>query len=295
MADVPDVTSKPVPMLLSSDPAAIAAAETAKARISAAYMMAMQSPRNEMQARSRILDACKNPEFARSAEYHKPVGKQKISGPSVRLAELAVREWGNILTETQVVYEDDNQRRIKFTAIDLETNATHSKEIVIPKTVERKSSAGRDVLGERTNSYGNKVYIVRATEDEVQVREAAMISKTLRNEGLRLVRSDVISEAIEVARATIAGEYENDPAAFQKKVLDAFSTIGVKPKDIEAMLGHKIDQASQHEIQDLRGIYQSIRDGETTWAEVIAAKNPDAAPASRSEAMAQDMGGCKNG
>ena len=47
-----------------SDPAAIAAAESAKARIQSAYIMALQKPRNYDNSRLKILAACKRPDFA---------------------------------------------------------------------------------------------------------------------------------------------------------------------------------------------------------------------------------------
>ena len=68
------------------DPSAIAAAEAAKAEIQAAYLMALYKPRNEMDARDRIINACKRTELAARVEYSKPVGNKKIKGPSIRLA-----------------------------------------------------------------------------------------------------------------------------------------------------------------------------------------------------------------
>ena len=129
--------------LIAIDPAAVAAAESAKARIQAAYIMALQKPRNEDQARARILAACRRPEFAERVEFAKPVAGRKIKGPSIRFAELALREWGNVLSDIYVVYEDDFTKRIKVSELDLETNANFGKEITIKKTVERKNNRGR--------------------------------------------------------------------------------------------------------------------------------------------------------
>lgn len=260
------------------DPGAVAAAESVKARIQSAYVMAMQRPRNEMQSRSRILEACKRPEFAGRVEYAKPVGGKKMVGPSIRFAELAVREWGNVITETQLVYEDQNVRRIKVTVIDLETNATFGKEVQINKTIERKDGKGREIVGERTNTYGDKVFIVLATEDEMHNKEAALISKVIRNEGLRLIPSDIVDEAIEVARATIHNRDAKDPKAATKKLVDAFGNIGIAPKHLESYLGHSLDIVSPAELQDLRGIYQAISSGESSWADYVA-KPESKAPA----------------
>lgn len=256
--------------LISTDPAIAAAAEGAKARIQSAYLMALHRPRNPDQARDRILHACKRPAFAERVEYNKPVGGRTIKGPSVRFAELALKEWGNVLNDSQVVYEDDQVRRVKIFCTDLETNLTHSKEIVINKTVERKKpTEDREVIGERINSQGQKVYIVRATDDEIQNKEAALISKALRNEGLRLIPTDIIDEGVEVARATLRDRDAKDPDTAKKKILDSFSEIGVLPKDIERYLGHKTDTLTPSELQDLRGIYRAIKDGEARWMDYV--------------------------
>jgi hypothetical protein len=252
------------------DPAAVAAAEAAKARIQSAYIMAMHRPRNTDQARDSILRACKRTGFAEKVEFSKPVAGKQIKGPSVRFAELALKEWGNVLTETQVVYEDELTRRLKVFCTDLETNLTHSKEIVVNKTVERKKpTEDREIVHERINTKGEKVYIVRATEDELQNKESALISKAIRNEGLRLIPTDIIDEGIETARETLKIRDKQDPDAAKKQALDSFSEIGVRPKDIEAYLGHSMDTIVPAELQDLRAMYRAIKDGEATWREYI--------------------------
>lgn len=264
--------------LIHVDPAAVAAAEAAKARIQAAYIMALQKPRNPDQARIQILEACRRPAFAERVEYSKPVGGRAIKGPSIRFAETALREWQNIMSESQMLYEDDFVRRIKIIVTDLETNASFSKEVQINKTVERSNNKDREVLGERTNTQGKTVYIVKATDDELQNKEAALISKTLRNEGLRLIPSDIVDEALDTARETLQNRDSIDPNAAKKVILDAFAEIGIKPVDIERYLGHKTDALVPSELQDLRGIYRAIRDGEARWSDYVGTKEGDEPP-----------------
>lgn len=254
-----------------ADPAAVAAAEAAKARIQAAYIMAMQKKRSYDQSRIKILEACSRPAFAEKVEYSKPVGGGKpIVGPSIRFAELALREWGNISYESQVVYDDDITRRISVAITDLETNTTFSASIQLNKTVERKKTDGREVVGERINSYGDKVYIVKATEDEIMNKQAAAISKTLRNEGLRLIPQDIVEEAIEKARETVKKRDKADPDAARKKLADAFAALRIMPTDLEVYLGHPLSQTSPVELQELRSIYQTIKDGEAKWGDYVA-------------------------
>lgn len=247
------------------DPAAVAAAEAAKARIQSAYMMAMHRPRRPDQARVNVIHACRRPSFAESVEYSKPVGDRKITGPSIRLIELALKEWGNVLVDSQVIYEDATTRRIRVTVTDLESNTSQSKEIQIGKTVERKSKKGREVLSERLNSYGETVFIVLATEDETANKEAALISKTIRNEGRRILPADLIEEALQVAKETRAKQDKTDPDAARKRIVDAFFSVGVSPEQIEQFLRHPLTQVNPAELESLRAMFASIKEGESRW------------------------------
>ena len=255
--------------LVTKDPAAIAAGEGAKARIQSAYIMALNKPRNEDQARDRILEACKRPAFAERVEFSKPVANRSIKGPSIRFAELALREWTNIMADTQTLYEDDNIRRVRVSVLDLETNSQFCKEIQVRKTVERKNPAGHEVISNRLNTKGETVYVVLATDDELHNKEAALISKALRNEGLRIIPSDITDEALETARQTLRDRDAKDPKAAKKKVLDSLSSIGIKPKDVEKYLKHSVDTLSPAELEDLRGMYTAIKEGSASWAEYI--------------------------
>lgn len=258
--------------LIHIDPAAVAAGEAAKARIQSGYIMAYQKPRDPMESRDRILKACKRSEFAGKAEYSKPVGGKSIKGPSVRFAELALREWGNIMTEVTTLYEDDNIRRARIGVLDLETNAQFTRDIQIKKTVERRSKKGRedDLITERKNTSGDTVYILHATDEEMHTKESAWVSKVLRNEGLRLIPTDIIEEGMAEARKTVAKRATEDPEGEKKKILDSFSSIGISPKEIQKYIRHSLDTISPPELVNLRTVFQSLRDGESTWADYIS-------------------------
>jgi hypothetical protein len=259
--------------IMSADPAAIAAAEMAKQRLQAAYSMAAMKPRNVMQARQNLLSACKRPGFAERVIYSKPIGRDFITGPSIRFAEAALREWGNILSDIQVVYEDERNRRVRVLLIDLETNAQFTKELTIGKTVERRFAKDREVISERKNSRDETVYIVKATDDEIAIKEAAAISKAIRNEGLRLIPSDIVDEALDVAKETMHKQIKDDPEAAKRKLIDAFGAVGVKVKALEDWLGHSVDTVSKTQLAELRTMYASIKEGETSWRDYMELKN----------------------
>jgi len=221
-----------------ADPAALAAAEAAKERLRAAFIMARQFPRNEEIARQKILSACNRPLFAANAEYRKPIGRDHIVGPSIRLAEELIRNWGNISAETSIVFEDDRIRRVAVSVIDLETNTRHTREIVIQKTVERRQPGKRQVISKRQNSSNQTVYLVKPTDDEIMIKEAALVSKAIRNESLRCIPSDILEEAIDRARRTCLGEFTEDPKATVKKLTDAFAKLRVTVDMLEEYLSH---------------------------------------------------------
>ena len=253
-----------------ADPAAVAAAEQVKARIQAQFLMADARPRNYLNSRSRIMQACQRPAFAAKVEYSKPVGNSSISGPSIRFAELALREWGNIDYQNTVVYDDDHCRRINIVITDLETNTTFSSSVVVIKEIERKSSKGREVISERKNSYGETVYLVKATDDEVMTRQQALISKALRNEGLRLIPQEIIEEAIVTARNTLKANIKQNPEAARNKMADAFTALGIMPSELEKYLGHPLSQCNADEIANLQAVYTAVKSGDAKWADYIS-------------------------
>lgn len=297
MDSAPVVPGGPVPALI--DPAAVAAAEEAKALVQAAYTMAMHRPRNYMQARQRILDACKRPAFAGTVEYSKPVGKnrqgqqQYIKGPSIRFAELAIQQWGNIRVDTTTTFENDTFRKVRIQVLDLETNSSFGKVVSITKTVERRDNKGREVVGQRKNSYGDTVYIVVATEEELAIKEAAAVSKVVRNEGLRLIPQDIIDEALETARAARNGDV-SDPQERIRKVCDAFAAVRVTPEDLSQYLGCPVDKASPAQIDDLQTVYTAIKGGEAKWSDYVHDDDkPDAASTETAAKLKGKLQGAK--
>lgn len=252
-----------------------AMAAKAKAEVEARYVIALQRPRNINQARSTILDACKRPRFAEGARYRKPVGGGKtVDGLSIRFAEEAIKAMTNISTDSMIVWEDSDKRNIRVTVTDLESNTTYSDDILINKTVERRQlKDGQEAIEQRINSRGDKVYIVAATEDDMANKVNAAKSKVIRNSGLRLVPQDILEEAEDVILETLR-KGGQDPKAETKKICDAFASIGVKPAELERLLGHSLESISPKELIDLRATFAAIRDEETTWHAVIATAGP---------------------
>lgn len=252
--------------------AMVAAAESAKAQIQCAYMMALQCPRSYFAAEQAVVKACENPLFAEKVEYKLPRGGTTISGPTIRLAELIRREWRNIFTTERVMHDDERQMIVQVTAMDLETNSIETAEVVIPKTVERRYvKDGQEIISKRENSLGKKVYTVRATDSEVDMMRKAMISKALRNAIFRLVPAELVQIAIATARQTIQTADAKDPKEAIRRLIFCFEEQGVSIDKIEKEIGHTLEKANTADVKKLRGLYKQMLNG-ASWDDLT---NPE--------------------
>jgi hypothetical protein len=261
------------PQTTGAELQAAGAAALQKATIEAKFTIALHNKRNVMDARSKLMEACRRPKFAEAALYSKPVGGRRIEGRSIRFAEAAIQMWGNIDISASTVWENEHQRLVKINVTDLETNTSYGDEILLNKTVERKFlKEGQYAISERLNSNNEKVYLVAATEDDLQNKLNSAKSKSIRNSGLRLIPEDIQEECTEVIRKTLAEGGGETPADRIKKICDAFQELGVKASDLEVYLEHSIDSVSPSELADLRTIYNTIRSGESKWSQYVESK-----------------------
>lgn len=279
------VPQQPTSMAHQAETASTAMAAAAAATVQARYVMAIQRPRSIDQVRAKILQSCQRPAFAEVAIYERPVGKKKnqqtgdweesfIRGPSIRFAEEAARQYGNILVQSPVLFEDADKRVIRVTATDLETNFCWEKDITVSKTVERRNlKKGQTAKGTRVNSYGDTIYIVEATDEELETKAAAHISKAARTCILRLIPGDLLEEGMSQCDQTMANKDAEDPQSAKKKVVDGFAKLNIMPNALVAYLGHALDTVTPAELTKLRGLFASLRDGVTTWGDVMAEVN----------------------
>lgn len=262
---------QPAPLATTGETASTVLAAQAKALVSARFEIAIRQPRDLEAVRQRLLRECQRPSFAYVAIYRKPIGKG-VEGPSIRFAEAAIQAMGNLAIDTPTVYDDGEKRIMRVSVSDMETNVTHTKDVTIMKRVERNHlTEGQVPLKTRTNSRGGTVYIVEATDDEILNQENALVSKALRTTGLRLVPGWLVDECMTAVRATRQKDDAVDPDAARRRLFDAFGELGVSVDALKQWLGH--DAAPQpKELEELRGIYTAIKDGDTTWREVLDAR-----------------------
>jgi len=252
--------------------AASAMASTARALIEARYTVALRFPRDIDSVRAKLLNECRRPGFADAAIYRKPIGKDPTkwpTGPSIRFAESAMRIMGNLEQSASIRFDDDTRRIVEITVTDLETNSTASGSVVVVKSVERRFLPhGETPIGVRTNSNGDTLYIIRASDDDVLMKQNSQISKLIRTLVIRMVPADIVEECMDLARKTQNAQDAVSPDESRRRMFDKFESIGVSVVQIKAYLGHDAKVLSAKETSDMRAIYTTIKEGETTWKDI---------------------------
>lgn len=215
----------------------------AVAEIQAAVLMAKQCPRNESQSYLDIVNACKRPSMADQALYAYPRGGSLVEGPSIRLAEVLARYWGNCRVGITIQSQTPEKTEARAYAYDMQSNYMVDQDFTVPH--------------KRTTKKGTKILT-----DERDIRElvANIGSRYLRGCILRLVPGDVLDDAIAQCKTTMTTS-EIPMADRVKKMVTLFNEQGVSVEQLEKRLGHNLDAIIPQELVTLQGIYKSLKDG----------------------------------
>jgi hypothetical protein len=272
----------PMPAMFhdSIDPQSAALIAQSRAAVEARYILALRRPRNLMQVRQQLLGECKRPSFAEEATYAVERGQKwdpargwvvnVVTGPSIRFAEAAMRAMTNLYAESYIVYDDERRRAVKVVVTDLESNTTHALDVVVMKTMERKKLwEGQNYISKRLNSQGDVTYLVEASEDAVEMKAAARISKAVRTLILRHVPGDIVDECERLCETIRAKKDAEDPASQLKAICDGFARVGVGPEQLLEYLGRPFEQATSGELGALRLLWVALRDGEANWRDEL--------------------------
>jgi hypothetical protein len=253
--------SKQAQMIGEAEIGASAGAMTAQAEVQGALVVAQKFPRDEDEAFGKIMRSCRRSGFADQVEYKFPRGQTQVTGPSIYLMREMAKAWGNITHGFRVVQDDDEMRTIRGYAWDLQSNTRVELEDSFKKLIQRKVKGG------------DTKWVVPDERDlrELTNRRGAMLVR----ECIRgLIPQDYIDAAVEEAHKTIQAGIEADPDEARKNIIAGFNQLNVKAAALKKYLGCALEEASPAQLADLRAIYESIRDGHSTWAEYVE-KNGD--------------------
>jgi hypothetical protein len=238
----------------------------AQHEIQSAIIIAQRFKRNEDSAFQKLMKSASRASFSEDALYSFPRGGSTVSGPSVNMAREAARIWGNIRYGMEVLRDDEESRLIRAFAWDVETNTKVSADDDFSKLIQRKDKAT-----------GTTKWISPDERDlrELTNRRGAIL---VRNCILQLLPKDLIEEAMEKVRETLRSGAQADPDASRKNMIVKFGELNITPEMLELKLGHAIGLCTPDEVAELRTIYASIRDGNSSWTEYTTQKSEKKEP-----------------
>lgn len=229
------------------------------AEIKAQVLMARQFPREASLAADRILNECKRPTLAEAAVYSFPRGKETITGPSIRLAEVLARNWGNntfgyeVLERKPTVNSRTGSSVIRAYAWDLETNTYVSRQFEVKHW--RQTRNGGYAL----------------TEDrDIYELESNMASRRMRACILQMIPGDITSAAVRACRMTESSglsqkmEDKNERAKLISGTVKVYERMGVTQADLEEMLKAKVEDWTADHMLRLKEVVNAIRDSVST-------------------------------
>jgi hypothetical protein len=259
-----------------------AAVQTALGRYSQEVMgmmlMAKQFPRDQFDSWERIKQACSRKTLAEAAEYEYPRSGQKVSGPSIRLAEVIAQAWGNISHGVVELEQKPGESTAMAFAWDLETNTRVEKIFTVKH--ERKANNTIKVLTDPRDIY-------ELVANMGARRQRACI--------LSVIPKDITEKALEECEKTLNGGNKEPISDRIMKMLDKFKEFGVTKEMIEARAGYKVDLFTEKDIVNLFKVYNSLKDGigkREDYFEVAKAAPP---PDSLAEEFKQAKQGGKSG
>lgn len=212
--------------------------------IQAALVVAKKFPRNETEAFARIMKACERPQLAEKARYAFPRGNKMVTGPSIRLAEVLKRAWGNMRSGLKEVSRDKSNSTVKAFCWDLETNDYNEIEFQVKHWRDTKDG-GYALTDERD------IYELIANQGARRTRKCILAE----------IPGDVIEAALEKCKKTLASGKEPLEDRVRKSVMAFDTNYGIKVEHIEKRLGHNLSSIIEEELIMLGDIFNSLRDG----------------------------------
>ena len=224
-----------------------------KANVDVQVATAKQFPRTITRAiQNSIVMATIDPDTAQTMRYALPRGGKPITGPSVHLAKLIVSNWGNIRAEAKVVQITDSQVVSRGTCWDLENNVATAIEV--RRNIKSKNGQ-------------------RFSDDMITVVGNAANSIAFRNAVFSTIPKAVTDKVYKAAQECITGDLSDEAKLLQRRTqclkffLDEY---GITEEEVIKLCGKQtVNQIKADEIALMLGIYQSLKDGDTTIEEVL--------------------------
>lgn len=211
--------------------------------VQSALVLAKRFPRDTVRAHAKIMQACKRYTLAQRATYAYPRGGETVSGPTIRLAEILAQNYGNMKFGISEVERLKDSTIAEAFAWDLENNVWETRRFEVKHEIKLKKGGTKYLTDPRD------VYELVANYGARRMRACI----------LAIVPMDFVEDAVAACRATLAGGQGSAPLIERvRRMVSAFSALGVSQEMIEERLGHKIDLTTGDEVVGLVEIHNAI-------------------------------------
>ncbi|WP_337034725.1 hypothetical protein [Paenibacillus illinoisensis] len=248
--------------------------------VQAAMILAKRFPRDENAAYNKIIQSCQRKSLAESAEYEFPRGGSKVSGPSIRLAEVLAQSWGNIDYGVTEIEQKDGESTMLAYCWDLETNTRRSMTFVVKH--ERKAKGKINRLDDPRD-----IYEMTANQGSRRVRACI----------LGVLPGDIVEAAVNQCRQTLTtGNKVPLKDRIRQMITEFDGTYQVKQEWLEKYIGCNADAFSENDVRRLANVFRSLRDGmakrEDYFGEWMKpeTKTPDTVSSKAQEAYEKSQG-----
>lgn len=215
--------------------------------------------RDETVAYTKAIQSCQRPKMAQTAFYSYPRGGATVSGASIRFAEELARCWGNIDYGIKELSRDDGKSEMQAYAWDMETNTISVQNFTNPHY--------REVSGK----------MKKLTSDrDIYELNANMAARRLRARILAVLPNWFVEDCINECKKTLKGQNDTPLIDRVRNMLVQFEKISVTREMLEKRLGHLIEATTDEEFVDLVGIYNAIKDKQSSvsdWFEQPKTRN----------------------
>lgn len=238
------------------------------AEVQSAMVIAKRFPRDPIEAMDKILQACTRPSLAEGALYSYSRGGSDITGPSIRLAEVAAQCWGNLAFGIRELEQRSGESTVEAFAWDIQTNTRQVK--VFQVAHKRFTKKGSYKLEDPRDVY------------EMVANQGA---RRLRSCILGVIPGDVIEAAVKQCEQTLKASADTSSEGL-KKLVAAFAPFGITQQQIEKRNQCRLEATRPAQVVQLKKIYASLRDGMSEvvdWFEVEEGAAPPPAAASLKE------------
>jgi len=210
----------------------------------AKMQVAKQFPRDVKTAIARINNECMRPTLAAVATYTYSRGGTEITGPSIRLAEVLARNWGNVDAGIKEIEQRDGESTVLAYCTDLETNFHDEKEFQVKHILFKKNGGAKRLVDPRD------IY-EKVANDGARRKRACILS---------VIPKDIVDMAVEQCENTLKANVEVTKERIEGMIAK-FSDYDVTTEMIEKRIQRSISAITPAQFLWLGKVYNSLKDG----------------------------------